>query len=279
MIKSQGFIVVVCGLISIKLDGLLKPFQSQVVLLIFEVTQTQIVLGRSIIFDNFAGFREISNWSRVVFDLSVTVSSVEKGLEMGLPALDVLDSFSKIGDCIIEIHEPGMNETSIEVINSIVWFKWNGFLKLSQSVIDLVQHHHTVSSVGVVLRLLVIKSYGSTKIIHGLLIVTNRHKCGSSVSMILGMGWALVAWWSWLETSNGFREGLNGSLGKFFDFLFIKFFEEVFGFVVFLEGLLLFGDLFFMFGRFFFFCLGFCNFRCLHNFIFIIFTLWSDKLY
>ena len=109
MIKGQGFIVVVCGLISIKLDGLLKPFQSQVVLLIFEVTQTQIVLGRSIIFDNFAGFREISNWSRVVFDLSVTVSSVEKGLEMGLPALDVLDSFSKIGDCIIEIHEPGVN--------------------------------------------------------------------------------------------------------------------------------------------------------------------------
>ncbi len=57
---------------------------------------------------------------------------------MGLPALDVLDSFSKIGYCIIEVHEPRMNETSIEVIDSIVWFQGNCFLKLSQGIIDLV---------------------------------------------------------------------------------------------------------------------------------------------
>ncbi len=138
VIKGQGFIVVVCGLISIELDGLLKPFQSQVILLVFKVTQTQIVLGRSVIFDDFTGFWEVSNRSWVVFDLSVTISSVEKGLEMGLPALDVLDSFSKIGYCIIEVHEPRMNETSIEVIDSIVWFQGNCFLKLSQGIIDLV---------------------------------------------------------------------------------------------------------------------------------------------
>ena len=56
MIKGQGLIVIVSGLISIKLYGLLESFQSEIVLLIFEVTQAQVVLGRSVVFDNFAGF-------------------------------------------------------------------------------------------------------------------------------------------------------------------------------------------------------------------------------
>jgi hypothetical protein len=112
---------------------------------------------------------------------------VEKGFEMSLSTLYVLDSLSKIGDCIIEIHESGVNKTSIEIIYSIIWFQGNGFLKLSQRVINLVQHHHTISSVSIVLRLFVIKPDGSTKIIHGFLIVADCHKCGSSISMILSM--------------------------------------------------------------------------------------------
>lgn len=130
MVKSQSLIVVVCGLVSIEFNGFLKPFQGLIVLLIFEVTQTQIILSRSVIFDDFTGLWEVSDWSWVVFNLSVAVSSVEKGLKMCLPALYVLDSFCEISDCIIEIHEPGMNEASIEVVYSIVGFEGNSLLEL-----------------------------------------------------------------------------------------------------------------------------------------------------
>lgn len=57
---------------------------------------------------------------------------------MCLPALDVLDSLSEISNRIIEIHKPGMDKASIEVIYSVVRFQGNRFLELSQSVIDLV---------------------------------------------------------------------------------------------------------------------------------------------
>lgn len=55
VIQSQGFVVVVSGFVSVQLDGLFEPFQSVVVLLIFEVTESQIVLGRGIVFDYFTG--------------------------------------------------------------------------------------------------------------------------------------------------------------------------------------------------------------------------------
>jgi hypothetical protein len=63
---------------------------------------------------------------------------VEKGLEMCLPALDVLDSLCEVSNCIIEIHKPGVDKASIEVIYSVVWFEGNCFLELGQSIIDLV---------------------------------------------------------------------------------------------------------------------------------------------
>lgn len=55
MIQGEGFVVVVSGFISVELDGLFEPLQSVVILLIFKVAQTQIVLGRGIVFDYFAG--------------------------------------------------------------------------------------------------------------------------------------------------------------------------------------------------------------------------------
>jgi hypothetical protein len=74
--------------------------------------------------------------------------------------------------------------------------------------------------------------------------------------MVLGMSGAFVAGRSRLETSDGLGEGLDGGFCELLDFLFIELIEEVFGLIVFFKGLLLLGDLFLMFGRFFFFCLG-----------------------
>ena len=49
---------------------------------------------------------------------------------MSLPSFDVLDTFSEICDCIIEIHQSRMDKSSIEIIDPIIWFERNGFLKL-----------------------------------------------------------------------------------------------------------------------------------------------------
>jgi hypothetical protein len=87
--------------------------------------------------------------------------------------------------------------------------------------------------------------------------VTDGHKCSASVGMVLGVSGAFVAGRSRLETSDGFGECLDGSFSILLNFLFIELIEEVFGLIVFFEGLFLFGDLFLVFGRFFFFCLGF----------------------
>jgi hypothetical protein len=56
VIKSERFVIEVSGLISIELNCLFKSFQGKIVLLVFKVTQSQIVLGRSIIFDDFTSF-------------------------------------------------------------------------------------------------------------------------------------------------------------------------------------------------------------------------------
>ena len=54
MIKGQGFIVEVSGFVAVQLNCLFESFESEVILLILKVTQTQIVLGRSVILDNIA---------------------------------------------------------------------------------------------------------------------------------------------------------------------------------------------------------------------------------
>lgn len=54
MVKCQGFIVEVCGFVAVKFNCLFEPFKSKVILLVLKVTQTQIVLSRSVVLDNVA---------------------------------------------------------------------------------------------------------------------------------------------------------------------------------------------------------------------------------
>ena len=57
---------------------------------------------------------------------------------MSLSTFNVLDSLSEVDDGIVEIHQSGVDETSVKIIDSIVWFQRYGLLKLSQCIIDLV---------------------------------------------------------------------------------------------------------------------------------------------
>ena len=138
MIEGQGFVIVIRSFVSIKLDCLFESFQRIVVLLIFKVTESQIILGWSIIFYDFTGFGQVGNWFSIIFDLSIAVSSVKQGFEMSLSTFNVLDSLSEVDDGIVEIHQSGVDETSVKIIDSIVWFERYGLLKLSQRIIDLV---------------------------------------------------------------------------------------------------------------------------------------------
>ena len=49
MVQGKCFIVEIGGLCSIQLDGLFESFQGLIVLLILEIAETEIVLGRCII--------------------------------------------------------------------------------------------------------------------------------------------------------------------------------------------------------------------------------------
>ena len=138
MIEGQGFVIVIRSFVSIKLDCLFESFQRIVVLLIFKVTESQIILGWSIIFYDFTGLGQVRNWFSIIFDLSIAVSSVKQGFEMSLSTFNVLDSLSEVDDGIVEIHQSGVDETSVKIIDSIVWFERYGLLKLSQRIIDLV---------------------------------------------------------------------------------------------------------------------------------------------
>ena len=63
---------------------------------------------------------------------------MKQGFEMSLSTFNVLDSLSEVDDGIVEIHQSGVDETSVKIIDSIVWFQRYGLLKLSQRIIDLV---------------------------------------------------------------------------------------------------------------------------------------------
>lgn len=193
---------------------------------------------------------------------------MEKCLKVSFSTLDVLNTFSKILNGILKVHQSCMHQTTIEIIYSIIWFEFDRLLKLGQGVINLIQHHHTVASIRIVLRLVFVKSYGRTKIIHSFLIVTDCHKSGTSVSVILCMCGPLIAWWSRLQTCDGLRKRLDGWLCKLFVLLFIVPFKQLFGFIVFLLGLFLFLNLLSMVWRLFFLGLWFWNFWSLHNFIY-----------
>ena len=136
---------------------------------------------------------------------------MEQSFEIGLSLfVDVFDSVGEVIDCVGEIHESGVNQAAIEIVETVVGSKVDGFFELGQGVVDLVQHHHAVASVGVVLGLLVVKSDSCTEVIHGFLIVADSHEGISSVRVILCMGSSFVTGWSTLEAGNSLTEFLNG---------------------------------------------------------------------
>jgi hypothetical protein len=93
---------------------------------------------------------------------------------------------------VSEIHESGMDEAAIEIIESIVGFETDGFFELCKGVVDLVEHHHAISSVGVVLRIFVVEANGSAEVIHRFLVMSSCHEGVSSVGVIFGVGGAFV---------------------------------------------------------------------------------------
>ena len=88
-----------------------------------------------------------------------------------------------------------MDQSSIEVVESIVGFEADSFFELCKRVVDLVEHHHAVASIGVILWVFIIESNRSSEVIHGLLIVTGGHKGVASVRMVLGMGRTFIVGW------------------------------------------------------------------------------------
>lgn len=95
-----------------------------------------------------------------------------------------------------EVHESGVDEASVEVVEAIVWFQGDCFFEFCESVVDLVEHHHAIASVCIVLWVFIVKSDCSTEIIHGFLVVSDCHKGISSISMIFGVSRALIISWS-----------------------------------------------------------------------------------
>lgn len=86
-----------------------------------------------------------------------------------------------------EVHESGVYESAIEVVETIAWLEAYRFLELCESVVYLVEHHHTITSICIVLWVFIIESDRSTKVIHSLLIMSNRHKGIPSISVIFCM--------------------------------------------------------------------------------------------
>ena len=77
MVQGKCFIIEIGGLCSVQLDGLFESFQCLIVLLILEIAETEIVLGRCIILHCLTCFGQIYNRFTVFFDLPVAITSVE----------------------------------------------------------------------------------------------------------------------------------------------------------------------------------------------------------
>ena len=86
-----------------------------------------------------------------------------------------------------EVHEPGVYEPAVEVVEAIAGFDAYRFLELCEGIVYLVEHHHAIASVSIVLCILIVKADGCTKVVHGLLVVTDGHKGITSVSVIFCM--------------------------------------------------------------------------------------------
>lgn len=187
MIQRQRLIIVISCLRTVKLNGLFESLQGEVVFLILEITQPQVVLSRSILLKRLTRLSQIRNRLRVLLYLTITVPPVKQRLEIRLPRFYVLQTFSKILDRMGKVHESGVHEASVEVVETVVGFQTNCFLEFCESVVDLVEHHHAVTSVCIVLRVFIVETDCSTEVIHCLLVVSDRHKGITSISVIFCM--------------------------------------------------------------------------------------------
>lgn len=117
---------------------------------------------------------------------------MEQSFEVRVSALYVLQSFCEVLDCRGEVHEAGVDQSAVEVVEPVGWFHGDGFVKFSQGIVDLVEHHHTVASVGVVLGVVAVEPDGSAKVVHGFLVVSDGHEGFSSFRVVLGVSGAFV---------------------------------------------------------------------------------------
>jgi len=187
VIEGQSLIIVVGRLGAIQLNGLLKPFQSQIIFLILEIAQPQIILRRRILLKRITSLSQIRNRFRILFNLPITITTMKQSFEVSLTRFYVFKSLGKVLDRVGEVHQSGVHQTAVEVVETIVGFQGYCFLEFCEGVVDLVEHHHAVASVCVVLWVFIVKANRSTEIIHGFLVVADRHKCVTSISMIFGM--------------------------------------------------------------------------------------------
>lgn len=155
--------------------------------MVLEITQTKVILCGSVIFYGFTSLSEVGNRLSVFLYLSIAISAVEEGLKVCFTCLDILESFSEILNGVSEVHESGVDETTIEVVKAIVRLKTNGLLELRESVINLVEHHHAVAPIRVVLWVFVIETNSRAEVVHCFLVVTSRHECITTIGMILGV--------------------------------------------------------------------------------------------
>lgn len=129
----------------------------------------------------------------MLFYLPITISSMEQCFEMCLSCFYIFYSIRKILNCLAKVHESGIYESSIEIVETVCWLEGDGLLELSESIIYLVEHHHAVTSVGIVLCLLVIESDCSPEIIHGFLIMSYCHKGIPPICVVFRMNRSFVA--------------------------------------------------------------------------------------
>lgn len=123
MVQRQRLIIIVRSLITIQLNRLFEPVQRSIILLIFEITQPQIILCRSIILHNITCFAQIGNRLGILLDLSVAVAPMEQRLEVCLPTLNILNPLGKVLYCVVEIHQPRMYQSTIKIIYAVIRFE------------------------------------------------------------------------------------------------------------------------------------------------------------
>ena len=272
MVEGESLVVVVCGLGRVLLDGLLEPFEGHVVLLVLEVGEPQVVLGRSIVPVHVAGLGEVLDALGVLLDLAVAVAPVEEGLELGVAAdLNLVEALAEVLDGLSEIHEAGEDEAPVEVVEAVVRLHGDGLVKLGEGVIDLVEHHHAVSPVGVVLGVLLVEADGRPEVVHRLLVVADRHEGFPPLGVVFGVGRALVVVGGRLQAGDRLAELQDCVVGILGVLLLGVLREGLPGLVVQLRGQLLLLDLVTVVRFLRLLALGLLHFPLLHYSILVTF--------